>query len=77
MVERTALEMRRTREGTVGSNPTLSAIYSLYHRTFAVRHTPNWAVPRAYGDGNALRRGLDDGRYDRRRVVEKDAAPSL
>ncbi len=25
MVERTALEMRRTREGTVGSNPTLSA----------------------------------------------------
>ncbi len=39
MVERTALEMRRTREGTVGSNPTLSAIYSLYHRTFAVRRT--------------------------------------
>ncbi|VXC95517.1 hypothetical protein SPHINGOT1_260231 [Sphingomonas sp. T1] len=27
VVERTALEMRRTREGTVGSNPTLSAIY--------------------------------------------------
>ena len=26
MVESTALEMRRTRKGTVGSNPTLSAI---------------------------------------------------
>src|SRR6185312_10605720 len=26
VVEGTALEMRRTREGTVGSNPTLSAI---------------------------------------------------
>ena len=25
MVESTALEMRRTRKGTVGSNPTLSA----------------------------------------------------
>ena len=28
MVERTALEMRRTREGTVGSNPTLSASFT-------------------------------------------------
>ena len=27
MVECTALEMRRARKGTVGSNPTLSAIY--------------------------------------------------
>lgn len=29
MVECTALEMRRARKGTVGSNPTLSAIYTL------------------------------------------------
>ncbi len=77
MVERTALEMRRTREGTVGSNPTLSAIYSLYHRTFAAWRTAHCAVARAYGDGKTLRRGLDDSGYDRRRVVEKDAAPSL
>ncbi len=30
MVEGTALEMRRARKGTVGSNPTLSAIALLY-----------------------------------------------
>ena len=33
MVECTALEMRHTREGIVGSNPTLSAIYPFYRTT--------------------------------------------
>ncbi len=37
MVESTALEMRRTRKGTVGSNPTLSATASKMGRPVPFR----------------------------------------
>ena len=52
VVESTALEMRHTRKGIVGSNPTLSAstywFYSLFFINFSVYHTlahtfgPDW-----------------------------------
>ena len=48
MVERTALEMRRTREGTVGSNPTLSAIYLLTSLDKSPPGAPRSTVGRAW-----------------------------
>ena len=50
MVERTALEMRRTREGTVGSNPTLSAIYLF-------KYCPERASFRVIANGRAVQTG--------------------
>ena len=48
MVECTALEMRRTREGTVGSNPTLSANYLLTSLDKSPPGAPRSTVDRAW-----------------------------
>ena len=45
MVECTALEMRHTREGIVGSNPTLSAI-ALCKTMFCMDYFDTFEIPR-------------------------------
>ena len=73
MVDRTALEMRHTRKGIVGSNPTLSAIQSneLLSRQRRVLNCPvNWAFSARFGElTTAVRRAYS-------RAFGRDKGPS-
>ena len=54
MVESTALEMRRTRKGIVGSNPTLSANSLLRNKMMARCRVENPQETRRLGDADRL-----------------------
>ena len=49
MVERVGLENRSTRKGTVGSNPTLSAILYASHALRLIQRRAEWQVPWGFG----------------------------
>ena len=51
MVESTALEMRRAGNGTVGSNPTLSANILLRINEMCLTGPENPQLPRGFGYG--------------------------